>query len=45
LIEDLLDTALVECERFYPAFQYVIWGGKSPSDALAAALVETMGEA
>ena len=45
LIEDLLDTALVECERFYPAFQYVIWGGKSPADAIAAALVDTQGEA
>ena len=45
LIEDLLDTALVECERFYPAFQYVIWGGKSPLDAIAAALVDTVGEA
>ena len=45
LIEDLLDTALVECERFYPAFQYVIWGGKTPADAIAAALVDTQGEA
>lgn len=44
-IGDLLDTALVECERFYPAFQYVIWGGKAPEDAIAAALVDTVGEA
>ncbi len=44
-IGDLLDTALVECERFYPAFQYVIWGGKTPDEAIAAALVDTVGEA
>ena len=29
LIEDLVDIAVSECERFYPAFQFVIWGGKS----------------
>lgn len=44
-MEDLLDTALVECERFYPAFQYVIWGGKTAADAIAAAMVEPAGEA
>ncbi len=44
-MEDLMDTAIMECERFYPAFQYVIWGGKSPSDAIAAAMIETVGEA
>jgi hypothetical protein len=36
---------LIDCERFYPAFQYVVWGGKSASDALAAAMIETVGEA
>jgi len=44
-LEDLLDNAVFECERFYPAFQFVIWGGKSPRDALAAAMVETVGQA
>ena len=29
LMEDLVDIAVTECERFYPAFQFVIWGGKS----------------
>jgi len=42
---DLVDTAMYECERFYPAFQYVIWGGKSPFDALQAAMIDTVGEA
>lgn len=44
-VEDLLQNAIMDCERFYPAFQYVIWGGKSPADAIAAAMIETVGEA
>jgi hypothetical protein len=44
-IEDMLGIALQECNRFYPAFQHVIWAGKSPRDALDAALFETAGEA
>ena len=43
--ELLVETAVEECERFYPVFQFVLWGGKSPADALAAALIETQGEA
>ena len=45
LLEDLVDIAVTECERFYPAFQFVIWGGKSAAEALAAAMLETEGEA
>jgi hypothetical protein len=44
-IEDIVDVALTECERFYPAFQYVVWGGKDPAEAVAAACLEPMGEA
>ena len=44
-MEDLVETALIECEKFYPAFQYVIWGGKTAPDAIAAAMIETVGEA
>ncbi|MBN9530728.1 MAG: YbjN domain-containing protein [Alphaproteobacteria bacterium] len=44
-IEDLVEIALSESERAYPAFQFLIWGGKSPEDAVAAALLETVGEA
>lgn len=43
--ELLVDSAIDECERFYPVFQFVLWGGKSPKEALAAALIETQGEA
>jgi hypothetical protein len=41
----LIESAIDECERFYPVFQFVLWGGKSPADALAASLIETHGEA
>jgi hypothetical protein len=44
-LEDLVDIALTECERFFPAFQFVIWGGKSASEAIGAAMFETVGEA
>jgi len=44
-VELLVESAIEECERFYPVFQFVLWGGKSPRDALAAALIETQGEA
>jgi hypothetical protein len=43
--ELLVESAIDECERFYPVFQFVLWGGKSPKDALAASLIETQGEA
>lgn len=44
-VQDMIETAIYECERFYPAFQFVIWGGHSASEAMAAALLETVGEA
>ncbi len=44
-LSDLIDIAIEECERFYPAFQSVVWGGKSPEQALAMALFETIAEA
>ena len=44
-LEDLVDTAVSECERFYPALQLVVWGGQNTAEALAAALMETVGEA
>lgn len=43
--EAISEAALEECERFYPVFQFVLWGGKSPSEAISAALIETAGEA
>jgi len=44
-LEDMVDIALTECERFFPAFQFVLWGGKSPAEALQAAMLDCVGEA
>ncbi len=44
-LEDMVDIALTECERFFPAFQFVLWGGKKPEEALQAAMLECAGEA
>ncbi len=44
-LEDMVDHALAECERYYTAFQFVIWGGKDPSEAIAASLLDPVGEA
>ncbi|MDY7097727.1 MAG: YbjN domain-containing protein, partial [Pseudomonadota bacterium] len=30
----LVETAIDECDRFYPAFQFVLWGDKEPRAAL-----------
>jgi hypothetical protein len=43
--EALLGAALEACERYFPAFQYVLWAGKSAREALDAAMFETAGEA
>lgn len=40
-----VESAVAECDRFYPAFQFVLWGDKTPREALDAALVDAMGEA
>ncbi len=44
-LQELLDLAIGECERFYPAFQSVVWGGKTPAEAMEIALFETVAEA
>lgn len=45
VIQQLLDVAQAECERFYPALQAVVWGGKTPKEAIEYSLFETVGEA
>ena len=44
-VERLLVTAIEACERYYQAFQFVVWAGKSATEALEAVLFETAGEA
>ena len=44
-IIDLIDGSFEASERYYPAFHFVVWGGMPPAKAMAASLMETMGEA
>ena len=41
-LEDLVDAAVVECERFYPALQMVVWGGQTVGDASPEARAHEM---
>lgn len=44
-LEDVIDIAVMECDRFYPAFQSVLWGGRTIKDAVDIAMLEPVGEA
>jgi len=43
--ETLLSVALEACDRYYQAFQFVLWAGKTPREAMEGAMFETVGEA
>ncbi len=43
--EAVLGSALDACERYFPAFQFVVWAGKSAREALESVMFETSGEA
>ncbi len=43
--ETVLQVAVSSSERYYQAFQFVLWAGKTASEALASAMIETEGEA
>ncbi len=43
--EALLQAALDTCERYYQAFQFVVWAGKRAEDAMASTIFETEGQA
>lgn len=44
-IEVLLRAAVDACERHYPVFQLLLWGGKTPREAIAAAMLDCQGRA
>jgi hypothetical protein len=44
-VEDLVDIALSECERFYPAFRFVVRERKAPAQAIVEAMIDPVGEA
>jgi len=41
----LLQLPVDGCERYFPAFQFVLWGGKTAEESMAASMFETSGEA
>jgi len=43
--ECLLKAAVDACERYYQAFQFVIWAGKTAPEAMDGVLFVTQGEA
>ncbi|MBF0125323.1 MAG: YbjN domain-containing protein [Magnetococcales bacterium] len=44
-IEFIVKAIIYESERFFPAFQWVIWSDRSPTEAMAVVMIETVGEA
>jgi len=43
--ESMLTGAIQACERYFPAFQFVVWAGKSAAEAMDAVMFDTEGEA
>ena len=43
--EAALSAAIAACERYYQAFQFVLWAGKTAREALETAMFETVGQA
>lgn len=44
-IDAMISIAVGACERFYPAFQLVGWGDKTPAEAMHVAIAEAYGRA
>jgi len=44
-IDRMLSAAVLNCERFYPAFQLVCWADRAPAEALQVAIAEAYGRA
>ena len=43
--ESILSSSLADCDKYYPTFQFLLWGDKNPNQAIEATLLETQGEA
>lgn len=41
----LVRSAVEACERYYQAFQFVVWAGKTAKEGMEGAILETAGEA
>ena len=44
-IDAVITAAVLASERYYPAFQLVLWGDRTPRDAMQVAIAEAYGRA
>ena len=44
-VNHILSSSLGDCDKYYPTFQFLLWGNKTPGQAMEASLLETQGEA
>ena len=44
-LEDLVDIAIYECEKYYPAFQLVLFEDRQPKKALELCTIDVLGRA
>jgi len=44
-LEELVDLAIYECEKYFPAFQFILIEESQPREALELCLCETIGKA
>ncbi|MHA6325393.1 type III secretion system chaperone family protein [Roseivivax sp. CAU 1753] len=44
-IDTMIGAGVMACERLYPAFQLMVWGGQTPAEAMQIAIAEAYGTA
>jgi hypothetical protein len=44
-IDTMIGAAVMSAERYYPAMQLLVWGDKTPRDAMQVAIAEAYGHA
>ena len=44
-VDTMINAAVLSAERYYPAIQLNIWGGRTPADAMQVAIAEAYGRA
>ena len=44
-IDTMITAAVLGSERYYPAIQLLVWGGREPKDAMQVAIAEAYGRA
>ncbi|MCV6585069.1 MAG: YbjN domain-containing protein [Marinibacterium sp.] len=44
-IDTMINAAVLSAERYYPAMQLLVWGGRTPEEAMQVAIAEAYGRA